>query len=120
MRGWRTPSTHVVRDAVLDVVVIAGRFVDQIARLSLGYLVGGTRHYRLLAACFGRERVAEGAESEAAEILAQRRGGPRPAAVARHFDRVDTVAAVPGDAPDANRSHPHICAIYLVIKEFTT
>src|SRR5438094_629647 len=46
------------------------------------------------------------------EVPAPRRGGPRPAAVARHFDRVDTVAAVPGDAPDANRSHPHTCAIY--------
>jgi len=81
-------------------VVITGRIVNELGRLALADPVGGARRHRLFAGCLGCKLVAEGAEGEAAEILAQRRDDPSLAAVARHLDRPDAVAAVPGDAAD--------------------
>src|SRR5262245_46174237 len=104
MRAWVCPSGHVEGDGVNDVVVVAGRVLDQLGGLGLADLVGGARHHRLLAGRLRRVLGAEGAESEAADILAQRRCDPGRAAVARHLDRADAVAGVPGDAADGDRS----------------
>src|SRR5215471_31357 len=100
MCAYAVSSGHVQRDAVNDVVVVAGRIVDQLGGLALADLVEGARHHRLLA--FGRrlEVEAEGAEGIAAEILAQRRRRPAFAAVGRDLDRADAVAAIPGNAAD--------------------
>src|SRR5262249_18914962 len=104
-------SSHVEGDAVHDVVVVAARIVDQFARLRLADLIGGACHDHLLAGRLRQKIVAEGAEGEAAEILAQRCGDPSLAAVARRLDPADAVAAVPGDAADGGRSHPHVRAV---------
>src|SRR5882757_6946823 len=100
MRAWRPPSGHVERDAMNDVVVVAGRILNELGSLTLTDLVAGACHHRLLAPRLRGEAVAEGSEGKAAEILAERRGRPGLAAVARHLDHVDTVAGVPGDAAD--------------------
>src|SRR5262245_47912593 len=104
MRAWAPPSGHIEADAVQDVVVVAGRVLNELGGLGLADLVAGARHHRLLAGRLRRKFVAEGAERESSEILAQRRRGPGGAAIARDLDLVDAVAAVPGDAADGDRS----------------
>src|SRR2546421_12154675 len=93
-----TPSRHIEADAVHHVVVITGGILDQFAGLGLADLVDGARHHGLLARRLRHKIVAEGAEGEAAEILAERGSHPGLAAVARHLDPADAGAAVPGDA----------------------
>src|SRR5262249_59673792 len=73
--------------------------------------LGRARRAVLFAPPLRRKIVAECAEGEAAEILAQPRRYPSLAAVARHLDRADPVAAVPGDAADGNRSLFHVRAV---------
>jgi hypothetical protein len=68
-----------------DVVVVAGRILNELGSLALTDLVAGARHHRLLAPRLRGEAVAEGSEGKAAEILAERRGRPGLAAVARNF-----------------------------------
>src|SRR2546430_10434482 len=109
MRARRPPSGHVERDAVNDVVVVAGRILNELGGLALTDLVAGARHHRLLAPRLRGEAVAEGSEGEAAEILAERCGRPGLAAVGRHLDGVDAVTGVPGDAADGDsRTHLHV------------
>src|SRR5262249_57388267 len=99
MHAWLASSRDVERHAVHDVVMVAGRIGDERRRLGLPDDVAGARHHRELAA-LGRDREAERAEREAPEILAERRLLPGLAAVGRHLDRADAVAAVPRDAAD--------------------
>src|SRR5581483_11945179 len=91
-------SGHIQCERVDDVVVVAGRVMDQLAGLGLPDLVRRSRHDRLLALCPWSEREAEGAEGEAPEILPECRGKPALAAIGRHFDDLQSVATVPGNA----------------------
>src|ERR1041385_6863387 len=84
--------------------MVAGRILDQARGLGLADGVAGARHHGDRA--FALQRETEGTERVAAEILAERRRLPGLAAVGRHLDGADAVAAVPGDAANRGaRSH---------------
>src|SRR6185295_12350290 len=91
-----SPSRHVERDAVDDVVMIAGRIVVELGRLRLADLVGGARHYDHFA--LAPERRREGAERIFPQILAELGRRPGLATIGRDLDRRDAVASVPGNS----------------------
>jgi hypothetical protein len=59
-----------------DIVVIAGRILDERRGLSLADLVDGARRGDDLAGRLGSKAVRPGAESEISQILAERRFRP--------------------------------------------
>src|ERR1035437_1536373 len=95
------PSNRVERDRLHHVVVVTARIEQQLRRLDRAGIAGGAHHDGERAGPVRAHAEVPGAKGEATEILAERRATPGGTAVAGQFHRFDAMAAVPGDALDA-------------------